>query len=162
MEKENVLTMEHLREKNLEHVIANIRQLLANLHIHYQNVRNFHWNVTGRHFLELHKHLEGLYESTAARIDEVAERLRSLGTHARQSLQECIAMAECEEKSQIQDAWSMIAAVKESNEIMLQNMAAIVKAADKVEDFGTSDMFATYIGELEKENWMLGALLAQE
>ena len=154
--------MEHLKAKNLEHVIANIRQLLANLHIHYQNVRNFHWNVTGHHFLELHKHLEELYEATGNRIDEVAERLRALGTHARQSLQEYIAMAECEEKPQIQDAWSMVAAVKESNEIMLSNMEAIVKAADEAKDFGTSDMFATYIGELEKENWMLGALLAQE
>ena len=83
--------MEHLRKKNLEQVIANIRQLLANLHIHYQNVRNFHWNVTGPHFLELHKHLEELYEATGNRIDEVAERLRALGTDARQSLQEYIA-----------------------------------------------------------------------
>ncbi len=103
-----------------------------------------------------------MYESTAERIDEVAERLRSLGTHARQSLKECIAMAECEEKPQLQDAWSMIAAVKKDNEILLRNMETIVKAADEVEDFGTSDMFATYIGELEKENWMLGALLEQE
>ena len=153
--------MEHLQEKNLEPVIANIRQLLANLHIHYQNVRNFHWNITGRHFLELHKHLEELYESTAERIDEVAERLRSLGAHSWYSLQEYIAMAECEEKPQMEDPWSMIAAVKESNEIILHNLEEIVRAAEEVEDFGSSDMFTTYIGELEKQNWMLGALLAQ-
>ncbi|MEM9416785.1 MAG: DNA starvation/stationary phase protection protein [Bacteroidota bacterium] len=151
--------MEHLQEKNLEQVIANIRLLLANLHIHSQNLRNFHWNVTGQHFLELHKHLEELYEDTSKMIDEVAERLRALGTHARQSLQEYIAMAECEEQPQLQDPWSMIAAAKQSNEVMLKNMEAIVKAADKAEDFGSSDMFATYIGALEKQNWMLDALL---
>ena len=159
---ENASNMKHLRTKNLEQIIANIRQLLANLHIHYQNVRNFHWNVTGPHFLALHKHLEELYEATGHRIDEVAERLRSLGTDARQSLQEYIAMAEIEEKPQIQDAWDMIAAVKEGNEVMLHNMEAIVKAADEAGDIGSGDIFGTYIGELEKENWMLSALLAKE
>lgn len=154
--------MGHLQEKNLEQVITNIRQLLANLHIHYQNVRNFHWNITGRHFLELHKHLEELYESTGERIDEVAERLRALDTHAWHSLQEYIAMAECQEAPQMKDPWDMIAAVRDSNEILLRNLETIVRAADEAEDFGSSDMFATYIKEIEKENWMLSALIAQE
>ena len=153
--------MQKLREKDIDQVAANISQLLANLHIHYQNLRNFHWNVSGAHFLILHEYFEKLYEATAKTIDEVAERLLAIGAHPRHSLQEYLAMAECREQPQLKDPWSMVAAVKQSNEVVIQNLEAIVKAADQVDDFGSSDMFATYIGKLEKQNWILDAMLEQ-
>ncbi|XWN35522.1 MAG: DNA starvation/stationary phase protection protein [Roseivirga sp.] len=151
--------MYQLREKNIDQVVAHIQQLLANLHIHYQNIRNFHWNVSGPHFLTLHEHFEELYEFTAKTIDEVAERLLAMGVNPDGSLQAYIDAAEIQEQPRLTDPWAMVKAVKQGNEAILHNMDAIVVAADEAGDFGSSDMFTTYIGALEKQNWILSALL---
>ncbi len=157
--EKNIPIMDHLENKDLEPVIANIRNLMANLHVHYQNVRNFHWNVTGRQFVELHKHLEGLYERIAEVIDVAAERLRALGTYPNQTLQEYIIMAEIQDQVQVLEPIDMLEILKESSELIARNMQKIVKSADEVGDYGSSDIFSTLLGEAEKEAWMLRALL---
>jgi len=151
--------MQSLRGKDIDPVVGHIQQLLANLHVHYQNLRNFHWNVRGPHFLTLHAHFEALYEFTASTIDAVAERLLALGVAPNRSLQAYLDATEIQEQPHLTDPWAMVAATHQGNDTMLSNMEAIVTAADAVGDFGSSDMFSTYIGTLEKQNWMLSALL---
>lgn len=142
-------------------MVAEIKQLLANLHVHYQNVRNFHWNVSGPHFLTLHAHFEGLYDFIAKTIDEVAERLLAIGVSPDHSLQEYINMAQLEEQPQVKEPWTMVAVVRKDNETMIAGLEAIVRAADQAGDMGSSDMFVKYISDLEKQNWMLEAMLKQ-
>ena len=53
--------------------------LLANYSIFYQNTRGFHWNIKGEKFFELHVKFEELYNDLLLKIDEVAERILTLG-----------------------------------------------------------------------------------
>ena len=148
-------------EKHITPMVIEIQQLLANLHIHYQNVRNFHWNVSGPHFLVLHKHFEELYNFIAQTIDEAAERLLAIGASPEHTLQAYIDMAQIEEQVHLKNAWAMVTAIQEGNETIIANLEAIVRAADQAGDMGSSDMFVKYISELEKQNWMLCAMLNQ-
>src|SRR6476620_2914507 len=53
--------------------------LLANYQLFYINVRGFHWNITGEKFFELHAKFEELYNDLLLKVDEVAERILTLG-----------------------------------------------------------------------------------
>ena len=56
-----------------------LNELLANYSIFYQNTRGFHWNIKGDKFFELHVKFEELYNDLKVKIDEVAERILTLG-----------------------------------------------------------------------------------
>src|SRR3712207_4804935 len=56
-----------------------LNTLLANLQVFYINARGFHWNITGDKFFELHAKFEELYNDLVTKVDEVAERILTLG-----------------------------------------------------------------------------------
>lgn len=153
--------MRHLDKKLLQPVISNIEKLLANLHVQYHNLRHFHWNVTGRNFIELHTHFEELYKDIEAFIDETAERLRSLDVYPQKTLQEYAVLAEVQEQVHLRDAWQMVEAIRQGSEVIASNLEDILKAAETAEDFGSGDMYATRLVELEKQSWMIKSLLQQ-
>jgi starvation-inducible DNA-binding protein len=48
------------------------------------NTRGFHWNIKGDKFFELHLKFEELYNDLLLKIDEIAERILSLGPNSLQ------------------------------------------------------------------------------
>ena len=59
---------------------AKLNLLLASYEIHYHNLTSLHWNIKGTDFFELHLKYEEVYTRTLVIIDEVAERILTLGT----------------------------------------------------------------------------------
>src|ERR1700759_3486259 len=68
-----------LKEAKEKPVVDHLNDLLANYHIHYQKVRGCHWNVKGKSFFTLHIKFEELYTQALLTIDELAERILTLG-----------------------------------------------------------------------------------
>ncbi|HCN83601.1 MAG TPA: DNA starvation/stationary phase protection protein, partial [Sphingobacteriaceae bacterium] len=68
-----------LQEKKVKPIVDELNDLLANYHIHYQKLRGCHWNVKGRSFFTLHIKFEELYTNAVITIDELAERILTLG-----------------------------------------------------------------------------------
>jgi starvation-inducible DNA-binding protein len=56
-----------------------LNTLLASYELHYQNLRSLHWNIKGQNFFELHLKYEELYTRTQIIIDDIAERVLTLG-----------------------------------------------------------------------------------
>jgi starvation-inducible DNA-binding protein len=54
-------------------------KLLADFMIFYQNKSSLHWNIKGDKFFELHLKFEELYTCLLLKVDEVAERIFTLG-----------------------------------------------------------------------------------
>jgi starvation-inducible DNA-binding protein len=76
--------MKNLNEIGLDEAKARklaekLNELLANYSIFYQNTRGYHWNIKGEKFFELHLKFEELYNDLLVKIDEVAERILTLG-----------------------------------------------------------------------------------
>ena len=65
-----------------------LKPVLADQFVLYTKARNYHWNVTGNMFFALHEKFEELYDELANDIDEVAERIRTLGVYSPGSLNE--------------------------------------------------------------------------
>ena len=68
-------------------------RLLADSYTLYLKTHNFHWNVTGPMFSTLHALFEVHYTELALAVDEIAERIRSVGHRAPGSYAEFSALA---------------------------------------------------------------------
>ncbi|MFW5708342.1 MAG: Dps family protein, partial [Bacteroidota bacterium] len=68
-----------LQDNQVKELIEKLNDLLANYQVFYQNTRGFHWNIRGHKFFELHVKFEELYNDLHAKIDEIAERILTLG-----------------------------------------------------------------------------------
>jgi len=53
--------------------------LLSNFQGYYQNLRGIHWNIKGKRFFDLHVKFEELYTDANMKVDEIAERILTLG-----------------------------------------------------------------------------------
>jgi DNA-binding ferritin-like protein (oxidative damage protectant) len=60
--------------------------LLADEHVLYIKTRRAHWNVEGPDFLAIHRFFEEQYKQLESIIDDVAERIRTIGHYAEATL----------------------------------------------------------------------------
>jgi starvation-inducible DNA-binding protein len=75
----NSLNAIGLQQDKAEQLAVKLNELLANYSIFYQNTRGYHWNIKGDKFFELHLKFEELYNDLLLKIDEIAERILTLG-----------------------------------------------------------------------------------
>lgn len=142
-----------------EETVAGLNDLLANLHVHYQKLRNYHWNIQGEHFFELHSKFEDMYNAVKIRIDEVAERILTLGSHPVSTMSEYLAISKIEETGFNLPDTKMIENLAGDIRILVMKMRMVLEACGKDHDSGTEDLIAGYIAASEKDHWMLTAFL---
>lgn len=136
-----------------------LNDLLANYQLYYQNLRGFHWNITGENFFELHAKFEELYTAANLAVDEIAERILTLGQTPLHTYAEYI------EQSQIAAAKG-ISAGKEAVKVTIHNLSVLLErerqilalAADAADE-GTVTLMSDYINAQEKVVWMLNAYM---
>jgi len=63
-------------------VTGALSNLLADTYTLYLKTYNYHWNVTGARFRDLHLMFEEQYNELAVAVDDIAERIRTLGAKA--------------------------------------------------------------------------------
>ena len=72
----NILALEESTKKQHSELLS---EILANEYLLYLLTLNFHWNITGKNFIAIHQLLESQYDWLKGAVDEVAERIRTLG-----------------------------------------------------------------------------------
>lgn len=140
--------------------VEKLNLYLANLNVLYRKVQNYHWNIVGTGFFSVHAKLEEYYDALNTQIDDVAERILSIGGRPLGTLKDYLAVTtikEAENKEiSIADA---VADVKKEFEAMLKLVKEVKETADSENDYGTSTMVDEYISTYEKNLWMLNAYL---
>ena len=150
----NYLNME---SEKLKPVVIELNTLLADYHMYYQKLRNFHWNILGKNFFDLHEKFESLYTDARVKIDEIAERILTLGFHPVSKLSEYLSISSIKENSPLQTDEEMANEILKDHSLILSQMRQIIDKASNVKDEGTIDLIGAYIRELEKASWMLSA-----
>lgn len=145
-------------EKDLKYE-QELNKLLADYQIHYQNLRSLHWNIKGENFFELHVKYEEWYTRTLVIIDEIAERLLTLGLQPISTFSGYIAASEIKELPIITDGKTGMQYISDAQQTLLKQEREIMRIASEKEDEGTSSFMSDLIREKEKENWMLRAWL---
>lgn len=150
-----------LKKQESAQLINDLNNLLANYQLFYQNLRGFHWNVKGEKFFELHLKFEELYNDAVVKIDEIAERILTLGGTPMHAFSDYLETAEIETAKNITNG-------NECMELTLVNMATLVKVekamlplAQEAEDEGTITLLTDYISQQEKTIWMLHSWLTK-
>ena len=140
--------------------VEGLNSLLADLQIFYQNVRGFHWNIRGAEFFELHAKFEELYTDLQLKIDEVAERILTLGGTPLHAMQDYVAGATIPAVKDVIDGVEAVRHCAAAFGVLLVRERGILALSDKANDEGTNALMSDYIREQEKTSWMLRAYLA--
>lgn len=149
-------------DKNISVELAKkLNNLLANYQVFYMNVRGFHWNIQGDKFFELHVKFEELYDDLLVKIDEIAERVLTLGEVPVHTYSDYIALSEVKEVKNVNDAQGTVGSLLEGFEILLKKQRDILDLSDEADDEGTNALMSDYIREQEKLVWMYTAFLAR-
>jgi len=150
------ITMERRRG-----VALTLSTILADEFVLQTKTRNAHWNVQGRDFHNKHLFFESQYRELDTIIDEVAERIRSLGHFAPASLKEYAALTHFSEQApEDNDSLTYIKELLGDHESMILHLREnIARVADEWHDAGTSDFVTGLMKEHEKMAWMLRAHL---
>ncbi|MCB0515843.1 MAG: Dps family protein [Chitinophagales bacterium] len=136
-----------------------LNELLANYQIFYQNARGFHWNIKGKKFFELHLKFEELYNDALIKIDEIAERILTLGYAPLHTFGDYIDAAKIKAVKNISNGDEAIQSILAAYEVLLPLERELLHLSADSMDEGTNAMMSDYIREQEKLVWMYSAYL---
>jgi starvation-inducible DNA-binding protein len=148
-----------LPQQDSKALAEKLNVLLANFQIHYQNLRGFHWNLRGRDFFELHVKFEEYYNDAQVKIDEVAERVLTMGFTPKHTFEDYLNTASITPAENVSDSKEAVTAIVDAVRTLLEIEREILAAAGENADDGTADMMTQFIAQQEKEIWMLNAWL---
>jgi len=134
--------------------------LLSNLQVLYINSRGFHWNIKGDNFFELHLKFEELYTDLQLKIDEVAERILTLGHVPDHSYTDYLKHAKITEVTNQSNGKDALKSVMDSISILLEEEREILQLAADANDEGTNALMSDYIRQQEKQIWMFCSYLS--
>ena len=144
----------------LKRVIEQLNPLLADEHVFYAKLRNYHWNVTGPNFHSLHALFEEQYGAVQEMVDEVAERIRSLGGRPVATLKEFLQHTQLSEQpGEHPPAQEMCKRLLADHESIIQRMRKAIAVCEEQGDEGTADMLTGFMEDHTKMAWMLRSLV---
>lgn len=156
MKKINAIGLHQEKAINLA---VKLNELLANYSIFYQNTRGFHWNIKGEKFFELHVKFEELYNDLLLKIDEVAERILTLGYTPEHSYSQYSKTSSIKESKKISDGVIAIEQILEAFKTIIVMQREILVLSDNANDEGTNALMSDYIRFQEKQVWMYSSFL---
>jgi starvation-inducible DNA-binding protein len=133
--------------------------LLCNYQLFYMNARGYHWNIKGDKFFELHLKFEELYTDALLKIDEIAERILTLGHTPIHSFSDYLKHSSIKENKNVSDGKKAVANVLDGFSALLTLEREILQLSAKVNDEGTNAQMSDYIREQEKLVWMYSSFL---
>ena len=142
-----------------EHIQESLNTLLADYQVLYQKLRTYHWTVRGPMFFELHVKFEELYNETALRVDELAERVLAIGGSPLPTLAAQLEAARLSEDAGGPDATAMVRNLVTDYEALNRSLREGAKLAEEGDDNATFNLLEGIADGQEKTAWMLRAYL---
>ena len=147
----------NLNENSVANVVVALQSLLADFQVYYTNLRGFHWEIKGRGFFVLHEKFESMYDDTASKIDEIAERILTLGGTPENKFSEYLKVARVAEVSGVSSSREAVENILETYKHFIAEERKLIALAEEANDVVTADMLTGYLKEQEKMIWMLVA-----
>jgi starvation-inducible DNA-binding protein len=136
-----------------------LNDLLANYSIFYQNTRGYHWNIRGEKFFELHLKFEELYNDLLLKIDEIAERILTLGHSPKHNYSDYRLRSKVAESTFVSDGSQAVKEVLDAFRNIITLQRELLQLAADANDEGTNALMSDYIRAQEKLVWMYSAYL---
>jgi starvation-inducible DNA-binding protein len=145
-----------LQEQEVRPIVDHLNDLLANYHIHYQKLRGCHWNVKGSHFFTLHVKFEELYTNAQQTIDDLAERILTLGKSPYSTFTDYLRVSSLKEVNTLgMSDIDMVQAIINDFSSLIEMERELMTLTAEGGDDGTNDLINSFMQFKEKNNWML-------
>ena len=145
--------------RDREKVAHALSRLLADTYGLYLKTHNFHWNVEGPMFNTLHQMFMVQYTELWNALDEIAERIRSLGYPAPGSYKAFARLSSIEDSEGVPEAMAMVRELVKGHEAVARTARAAFAPAEKAGDESSADLLTQRLQVHEKTAWMLRSLL---
>ncbi len=147
-----------INEENRLGIAEELKKLLADSYTLYLQTHNFHWNVTGIRFRDLHLMFEEQYTELATAVDEIAERIRSLGFFAPGTYQAFSNASAIKPVENIPTAEEMVEILTQNHEQVVRTCRGALKVAQDTDDESSASLISDRMVIHEKTAWMLRAM----
>lgn len=155
----NNLNIIGIDKEKAEVLAGKLNNLLANYSVFYMNVRGYHWNIRGEKFFELHQKFEELYNDLIPKIDEIAERILTLGHTPYHSYKTILKNSTVQPHENATDGRECVKGILDAFREIISMQRELLDLSADAEDEGTNALMSDYIREQEKLSWMYSAYL---
>lgn len=156
MNIKNQIGLDKTKSKSLA---EGLNKLLADYMMFYQNTRGLHWNIKGEKFFELHLKFEELYTNLLLKVDEVAERILTLGATPLHTFDDYANTAKINIIKDVSDGKKGVQSILDAFQILIVRQRELLNIAADAGDEGTNALMSDYIREQEKLVWMYSSYL---
>lgn len=147
-----------INESDRQQVAEGLSRLLADSYTLYLQTHNFHWNVTGPRFRDLHLMFEEHYTELATAVDDIAERIRTLGVAAPGTYSAFSKLSAVKEVDGVPSAEEMVDILRNGHEQVVRTSREVLKMAQEADDESTTALVSDRMRIHEKTAWMLRAI----
>lgn len=140
---------------------AALNELLSDATVFWYKLHNDHWNLTGQQFFTLHVKYEELYERWAQVVDDLAERVLTIGHRPVGTLREALEKSGVKERTELLDAGDRVRSTLGDLRLMHERMGRAIETAGAAGDRGTENLLDDIRDVMEKNMWMLRAFLTE-
>ena len=140
--------------KNHQTLIA-LNKILADSYMLMLKTQNYHWNVVGDNFKALHELFQSQYEDLFQAIDELAERIRSIGSKVDGTFEHFKKLSDFRNPDKNYDSKTMINDLINDHEIVAKILKEAIKISQSEGDEASADLFIQRAKIHDKAIWML-------
>ena len=146
-----------ITDSNRQSVATELAKILSDETVLYIKTKNAHWNIEGVDFYDKHILFETQFGQLDAMIDDVAERIRSIGHYAPTTLKSYLSLTHLsEETREKNDSHGFInSLLADHQNIILVLRGHIHCFANEFHDLGSSDFITGLMEKHEKMAWFL-------
>jgi starvation-inducible DNA-binding protein len=149
-----------LSEKTRRNVIVILNERLSDAIDLQSQVKQAHWNVKGPHFIALHELFDKISDAMLEQIDEIAERITSLGGTAEGTV--AVATRRSKLKNyplSITSGRDHLLYLSTQLSVYGKSVRGAIEATAELGDADTADLFTQLSREIDKYLWFLEAHL---
>jgi starvation-inducible DNA-binding protein len=147
------------KDEQIKEVSQVLNKQVANLNVLYMKVHHFHWYVKGPHFFALHTKFEEIYDEVTLHMDEVAERVLTIGGTPVSTLKQCLSDSTIKEAEGNENERQMVEILRADLNTITNELSEGMEIAENNKDEATSDMLLGIKSSFEKHMWMLSSYL---
>ncbi len=139
---------------------AGLQQALADTYALMIKTHLYHWNVTGNQFASLHTQFQTQYEALFIAVDDIAERIRQLGSKVNGGIAYFADTSNLPDPDAI-TASQMLTDLLADHQSISASLVSFANMADELGDRVTADLLTARAADHDKTAWMIGAQLQQ-
>jgi starvation-inducible DNA-binding protein len=143
-------------DERADHIASVMNPILADVFALYLKAKNFHWHMSGSHFRDYHLLLDEQASQLLAMTDQIAERMRKLGSVTLRSVGHISRLQRVKDNdASYVRPFDMLSELMHDNAELSARLRDAHDVCDEYRDVATASLIEVWIDETENRTWFL-------